>query len=293
MTYTVDDQLATLTAKNSTTGDQITTYVYGTTTTDSGVARADLLRAVIYPDADDTESLSDGTDAIYDRVEYTYNRQGERATMKDQNATVHEYSYDSLGRLVCDEVTAIGSSVDGSIGRIETSYEIRGMVAKVTSYDATSDVNVVNEVSYSYDHHGLPTDFAQSHSDATGAGSPSVGYAYASTVDSDGVYTKRPLLSSIQYPSAWKLHYNYVNSESSVRHEATGQPWSLKDDNSGSPGDDLVQYNNMLGLKDFGRAVLSRTRTGSSSWIHTLINSIGLPTRYLSKRKRKTTSLPL
>ena len=34
-TYTADGQIATLTAKNPTTGDQVTTYVYGTTLADS------------------------------------------------------------------------------------------------------------------------------------------------------------------------------------------------------------------------------------------------------------------
>ena len=49
--YTADGQIATLTAKNPATGDQVTTYVYGTTLTDSDIARADLLRAEIYPDS--------------------------------------------------------------------------------------------------------------------------------------------------------------------------------------------------------------------------------------------------
>ena len=49
-------QVLTLTAKNSITGDQVTQYVYGSTLVESGVARSDLLRAVIYPDSDDTAS---------------------------------------------------------------------------------------------------------------------------------------------------------------------------------------------------------------------------------------------
>ena len=53
-TYTPAGQLATLTAMNPTTGDQVTRYVYGATLADSAVARNDLLRAVVYPDSDDT-----------------------------------------------------------------------------------------------------------------------------------------------------------------------------------------------------------------------------------------------
>ena len=67
-TYTPENQVSTLTAKNSQTGDQVTRYVYGTTRADSdadvspadsGVARDDLLVAEIFPDAvDPTESFT-------------------------------------------------------------------------------------------------------------------------------------------------------------------------------------------------------------------------------------------
>jgi len=43
-TYTLDNLVATLVAVNATTGDQTTTYTYGTTLTESEVARNDLLR---------------------------------------------------------------------------------------------------------------------------------------------------------------------------------------------------------------------------------------------------------
>jgi hypothetical protein len=52
-----------LTAVNSTTGNQVTKYVYGTTLTDSAIATSTLKRAEIYPDSDDVSSpLGDGTD---------------------------------------------------------------------------------------------------------------------------------------------------------------------------------------------------------------------------------------
>ena len=95
--------MATLTAVNPTTGNQVTRYVYGSTICESAIARSDLLRAVIYPDSDDTSVwLGDGPDGIYDRVEYTYDRQGERVSMRDQNETLHMYDYDGLGRQVHD-----------------------------------------------------------------------------------------------------------------------------------------------------------------------------------------------
>ena len=84
--YTPDGKLATLTAVNGVTGNQVTQYVYGTTLADSSIARSDLLRAAIYPDSDNTaEPLGNGPSGVYDRVEYTYNRQGQIVTKKDQN----------------------------------------------------------------------------------------------------------------------------------------------------------------------------------------------------------------
>jgi len=77
---------------------------------DSDVARSDLLRAVIYPDSDDTgtsgtsATLGDGTDNTYDRVEHKYNRQGEVKETKDQNGTVHVFDRDKLGRETDDPV---------------------------------------------------------------------------------------------------------------------------------------------------------------------------------------------
>jgi hypothetical protein len=54
--YAPDGGVKTLTASNPTTGDQATNYIFGTTLTDSDIARSDLLRAVIYPDSDDVVS---------------------------------------------------------------------------------------------------------------------------------------------------------------------------------------------------------------------------------------------
>ena len=98
MTYYPSGQVATLTAKNPTTGDQVTRYVYGTAKawTTPLVYRNDYLAAEIYPDSDDLESggvLQNGTDGVVDRVEFLYNRQGEVIAKRDQNGTIHTYEY--------------------------------------------------------------------------------------------------------------------------------------------------------------------------------------------------------
>lgn len=71
-TYTAGGRQATLTAVDpdadgAETDNQVTTYVYGTTLSDSEVARNGLLRAIIYPDSDDPSDLSgSGTDGVFE-----------------------------------------------------------------------------------------------------------------------------------------------------------------------------------------------------------------------------------
>ena len=80
MAYNSDGQVTTLTAKNPTTGDQVTKIRlrHGVGGITPEIYRNDLLRAEIYPDSDDTTSLGNGADSTYDRIEYTYSIQGDR-----------------------------------------------------------------------------------------------------------------------------------------------------------------------------------------------------------------------
>ncbi len=102
-----------MTAKNNVTGNQITTFVYGTTLSDSDVASNELLRQKISPD--DTVSVPD-------RMTYAYNRLGQARQTTDANGTVHAYEYDKLGRLIYDKATTLGSGVDGAVRRIGRQY---------------------------------------------------------------------------------------------------------------------------------------------------------------------------
>lgn len=170
-TYTPDGLLATLKAKNATTGDQTTTYTYGTTLGDSDLASSMLLRFKQYPDGSST-----------DRVEYKYNRQGQIREIKDQNSNIRVLDYDELGRLEHDRVTTLGSGVDGAVLRISRTYEVRGMLEKLTSYnDATAGSGtVVNEVQYSYNAFMQLGAEYQSHGGTVDTGTtPKVQYAYA------------------------------------------------------------------------------------------------------------------
>jgi len=175
--YNADSLLATLTVDNSTTGNQVTQYIYGVTTTgtdNSLVARSDLLKAAIYPDPDDAD----------DKVQYRYNRQGGVTELKDQAATIHAYEYDKLGRQTEDKVTlAGGSAVDGAVLRIQRQYNSRGLPFTITSHNATSGGSVVNQVRYDWNDFGqLQTDYQEHSGIATGS-SLYVNYGYADGAD--------------------------------------------------------------------------------------------------------------
>ena len=119
-----------------------------------------LLRAEIYPDSDNTaDPLGNGPSGVYNRIEYAYNRQGQVVSKKDQNATVHEYVYDGLGRLTQDCVTAAATGVDTAVLSMAASYEVRGLPQNLTSYDnaAPNSGNIVNDVQLVYNDFGQLT----------------------------------------------------------------------------------------------------------------------------------------
>lgn len=186
--------MVTLTAKNPETGDQVTTYTYGVTLSNSDIASNELLRSETYPDSVDAS----------DKVTYTYNRQGQPTTKTDQNESVHSYSYDKLGRQTADSITTLGSGADDAVLRIGQAYEIRGMVATITSYSDVAGTTPVNQVRNLYNHFGqLITQF-QEHGGAVDTGTtPKVGYGY----ENGSANTIRP--KSIVYPNGTVLSYLY------------------------------------------------------------------------------------
>ena len=123
-----------------------------------------------------------GADGVVDRVEFLYNRVGERIGKRDQNGTIHTYEYDNLGRLLHDRITTLAAGVDGAVRRISTVYDVVGNVKSVTSYD-NSD-NVVNEVMYEFGDNQKLARLYQAHDGAVNtAVTPCVQYSYAGVVD--------------------------------------------------------------------------------------------------------------
>ena len=208
--YTADGQVASLTAVNPATGDQTTTYLYGSTLAESGVARADLKTAEVYPDSAGPA----------DRITFAYDRQGRVTRIADQAGTVRTLSYDRQGRLLHDAATTLGPGVDAAVVRQSTFYDARGLPYRQLCVDAAGAV--VNEVRRLYDAFGNPLTDYQSHSGVVDiATCPAVRYTHSGGADN----TARPL--TLVYPSGRTLAYDYGLSGS--RTDASSQPLSLRD----------------------------------------------------------------
>ena len=234
--YNADGNVSSITAKNASTGDQVTQYVYGTTLSDSAIASSLLKRKEIYPDS------TGDSDAIL----FEYNRQSQVTKQTDQGGTVHEYNYDKLGRQTHDRVTTLGTGVDGAARRISTEYEVRGMRARLTCYDnADAHSNppsaVVNQVQFTYNDFGQLTTDYQAHSGAVNTSTtPKVQYGYAN----GSANTIRP--TTLTYPNGRVLTYDYGSTDSMA--DALSRIESIVDDDVSSTH--LADYS-YLGLSTF------------------------------------------
>ena len=77
----------------------------------------------------------------------------------------------------------MGNGVDGAIQRIERSYDVRGMLKNVTTYDAASGGSVVNHVALRFDAFSNLMSDQQSHDGTVAQSTPKVSYAYADARD--------------------------------------------------------------------------------------------------------------
>ena len=206
--YTPDSLVATLTAVNAATGDQVTTYGYGTSLPTSDVARNDVLSSTTHPDG--------GV------VNYLLNRQSQVKQFTDQRQVVHQYEFDLLGRQVEDLVASLrdgssissGSSstsgapsgVDGTVRRIAQTYGVRGLPQSVTSYSSPiiGQGFVVNDVQRVYnDFAQLITEYQEHNGAVDTSTSANVQYQYADGSSN----TVRP--TALVYPNGRLLNYSY------------------------------------------------------------------------------------
>lgn len=155
-TYGPGSLMASMTARtNQGSGnDQTTTYSYGVNTSGSiasKVASNRLLAQVTYPDSNGSPDV----------VRYAYDRTGSAITTVDQAGNAIAVDFDARGRELARRVEAVASGFDATVRRISLSYTTRGQIQSVTQYDATTNGNVLDQVTYQYDASSHLTGFLQ------------------------------------------------------------------------------------------------------------------------------------
>ena len=247
MQYAYTDGLQTsITAYvDGSTGDQVTTYFYGTTTGTPSAMKlttGNLLRAVRYPDSSNTQTSTAGIESnSVDVVLFAYNAQGQQTWKKDQYVTspstaggnIIETTYDSAGRETIRAVTTLGTGFDGAVRRVETAYTSLGQVETVTQYDAATSGSLVDQVKYLYDGWGNVTNFRQDI-DGTVGGSGYYDVAYAYEKATTGRNTIRRTSETL---GGKTFTLNYASSGSPDVPDVSSRVYSIKD--GATP---LVQY---------------------------------------------------
>jgi len=85
-----------------------------------------------------------------DEVRTTYDRLGRKAASTDPRGVVHTCSYAAAGRLASGAATTLPTGVDGAVRRMAWACDGLGRVSAVTSYDAATGGNVVNQTASAY-----------------------------------------------------------------------------------------------------------------------------------------------
>jgi RHS repeat-associated protein len=191
-------RLASVTMVNAATGNQVTSYVYGTTLSNSDLATEDLPREVVFPGG-------------VKKVSSKYNRLTEITETTDRNGTVHRYTFDALGRLTTDEIVSFAAGVDPTVQKIGFDYRDDGQIDAITSYGAADAV--LNQVAYEYDAIGLPIRDYQEHAGAKHGGTPYTGYEYDLTQSADE-YVKGLRPTGMRYPGGTEVAFSYGSSAS-------------------------------------------------------------------------------
>jgi RHS repeat-associated protein len=193
--------LTSLTARRPDGSGQTTQWVYGVSlAAGSGLNSNDLVGQTRWPDP------ATGNASSAEQETVTVNALGQTLTATDRNGNTHTLTFDILGRLVADAVTTLGANVDGAVRRIEYAYDAQGNAALITSYDAVTGGNVVNQVKREFNGLGQLTSEWQEHGGAVTGSSPRVQYAYSEMAD--GANHSRVV--SITYPDGRVLNYNYA-----------------------------------------------------------------------------------
>ncbi len=253
--------------------DQETIYTYGVTSTNSKINSNELLYSVQYPE-----------DTTPDFVKVEYNRVGQAIKYTDQAGTVHDYTYDVLGRAIQDEVSTFGTNIDQLVGRRKAEFNGNGQVEKLTSYgNAANTTAVRNQVQFGYDDFGkLEYDY-QSHENAVITGStPKVKYTYK-TISSTNASNTGPRLDTMVYPDAtsprtltygYDITHGFMNQIkdgsdiiSSYKHTGSGGIANLTYDQVIESPDKTLTLDSLAELDNFHRMTGLEWVTGTTKHV--------------------------
>jgi RHS repeat-associated protein len=189
-------RLSKVIAVNATTGDQETEMIYGTTLTESDLATNDLQSATLFPGG-------------VAQVLLGYNRLSEVKSFNDRNGTIHQFTFDELGRQTGDEITTFASGVDATVRKISSAFTANGDLDSITSYGVSN--TILNQVKYEYDSIGLLTKEYQEHAGVKNGSTPYTGYEY-DTTQSSTEYTHGLRPTAMVYPNGERVRYDYGTS---------------------------------------------------------------------------------
>ena len=219
-----------------------------------------------------------------DRRLYDSNALGQVISFTDQNGSVHDYSYDVLGRLTVDYVSTLGSGVNGAVRRIRTTYASGGQVEYLFSDDGAGGNE--NYIGYAYTglgdqrwvvHSTRPghqlnvfytysEDWTNNHSRLTRldyAGGKSISYDYGVTT---GLNHRIGRIESIKEGSIKLEEYSYLGLGTIVERNRPqpGVKLSYIAQGSGDVASDSGTADPYVGLDRFGRVVDQRWRKGTT-----------------------------
>ena len=110
--------------------------------------------------------------------------------------------------MIHDRVTTLGTGVDGAVRRLSATFDVRGLVAKLTSHSnpTVGSGVIVNDVGLAYNSFGQVISDAQSHNLGVSGTTPKVQYSYAN----GSTNTIRP--TTLTYPNGRALTIGYGTS---------------------------------------------------------------------------------
>ena len=245
MAYNADGQLLTLTAYNPTTENQATKYVYGTTLTESKIARVGSVACGNLPGQRRhgippwewqrryfTTVLSIGIIG-----------KGNVPKRRTKNGTVHAFEFDKLGRQTHDRVTTLGAGRRRggaeAFPRVRGAWHV-GQGRKLRQRDGVARGRSSTTVTFEFDSLALLTKEYQEHSGGQGRKHSLRRLQLRHHRPLAGLLTKGSRATSVRYPNGRLVFYDYASSGSTA--DAINRIDAIKDNSGGSPGATLAAY---------------------------------------------------